>query len=154
MYDAYAGVRGNPSDLPPYLPGLPPAPDNASPQAAVAAAAYETLKSLFPSQTAFFDSKLAELGNPSNPAHDLECKSLRQFLPIEQAIREPTPMATPLRPIVSAIVPTPTIPVKVLMRRFTEPSQRGLLSGGDKRPKSQIPREFDMFGSRAKYQAS
>jgi hypothetical protein len=27
-------------------------------------------------------------------------------------------------------------------------------SGGDKRPKSQIPREFDMFGSRAKYQAS
>ena len=69
MYDAYAGVRGNPSDLPPYLPGLPPAPDNASPQAAVAAAAYETLKSLFPSQTAFFDSKLAELGNPSNPAH-------------------------------------------------------------------------------------
>jgi len=29
-----------------------------------------------------------------------------------------------------------------------------LSSGGDKRPKSQIPREFDMFGSRAKYQAS
>jgi len=33
---------------------------------------------------------------------------------------------------------------------------RGIVaaSGGDKRPKSQIPREFDMFGSRAKYQAS
>jgi len=69
MYDAYAGVRGNPSDLPPYLPGLPPALADASPQAAVAAAAYETLKSLFPSQTAFFDSKLAELGNPSDPGH-------------------------------------------------------------------------------------
>ena len=27
-------------------------------------------------------------------------------------------------------------------------------SGGDKRPKSQIPEEFDLFGSRAKYQAS
>jgi vanadium chloroperoxidase len=70
MYDAYARVRGNPSDLPPYLPELPPAPADASPQAAVAAAAYETLKSLFPSQTAFFDSKLAELGNPSNPGHE------------------------------------------------------------------------------------
>lgn len=38
-------------------------------QAAVAAAAYETLKSLFPSQTTSFDTKLAELGDPSNPGH-------------------------------------------------------------------------------------
>jgi hypothetical protein len=56
--------------LPPYLTPLPPAPPSASPQAAVAAAAYETLKSLFPSsQTAFFDAKLAELGNPADPGH-------------------------------------------------------------------------------------
>ncbi|MBW4650752.1 MAG: phosphatase PAP2 family protein [Kastovskya adunca ATA6-11-RM4] len=69
MYDAYAGVRGNPPELPPYLPGLPTAPKGASPQAAVAAAAYETLKSLFSCQKAFFDSKLAELGDPSNSGH-------------------------------------------------------------------------------------
>jgi vanadium chloroperoxidase len=70
VYDAYAGIKGNPSNLPPYLPGLPPAPANASPQAAVAGAAYETLRSLFSQQTAFFDTKLAELGNPSDPGHE------------------------------------------------------------------------------------
>jgi hypothetical protein len=70
MYDAYAAVKGNPANLPPYLPGLPPVPSSASPQAAVAAAAYETLRTLFPSQTTFFDAKLAELGNPADPGHE------------------------------------------------------------------------------------
>src|SRR5215216_4531423 len=43
MYDAYAGVVGNPADLPPYLPGLDAAPPGASEDAAVAAAAHTTL---------------------------------------------------------------------------------------------------------------
>ncbi|HRK95816.1 MAG TPA: hypothetical protein PK694_05800 [Rhodospirillales bacterium] len=65
MYDAFAGASGNPADLPPYLPGLPPA-DGASPAAAVAAAAHATLSALFPSQQTFFDVKhqLAGLTDP------------------------------------------------------------------------------------------
>lgn len=74
MYDAYARVRGNPSDLPPYLPELPPAPADASPQAAVAAAAYETLKSLFPSQTAFLILNWQNLATPLTQDTNLEYK--------------------------------------------------------------------------------
>lgn len=57
MYDAFAGVSGNPPELPPYLPGLPPAAAGASADAAVAAAAQATLSKLFPSQKAYFDLK-------------------------------------------------------------------------------------------------
>ncbi len=63
MYDAYAAVQGNPFspvNLSPYLPGLPTPSSGASADAAVAAAAYATLSSLFPSQKLFFDQKLAE----------------------------------------------------------------------------------------------
>ena len=69
MYDAYAGVRGNPAELPPYLPGLPPAPPGASTPAAVAAAAHTTLSALFTRQSAFFDEALAQHGDPTNPGH-------------------------------------------------------------------------------------
>ncbi len=65
MYDAYAGVRGNPSapvNLSPYLPGLPTPQLNASADAAVAAAAHATLSSLFPSQKSFFDLKHTQAG--------------------------------------------------------------------------------------------
>jgi len=65
MYDAYAGVRGNPSapvNLSPYLPGLPNPQTNASADAAVAAAAHATLSSLFPSQKSFFDLKHIQAG--------------------------------------------------------------------------------------------
>ena len=55
MYDAYAGIKGNPPTLPPYLPGLPPPLAAATVDAAVAAAAHATLSSLFPSQKAYFD---------------------------------------------------------------------------------------------------
>jgi hypothetical protein len=71
MYDAYAGVSNDPTNLPPYLDLsslLPPNP-GASADAAVAAAAHATLSSLFPSQRPFFDSKLAETGDMSNPGH-------------------------------------------------------------------------------------
>jgi Vanadium chloroperoxidase N-terminal domain len=58
MYDAFAGISGNPPDLPVYLPGLPaPPPPPASADAAVASAAHATLSNLFPSQKAFFDLK-------------------------------------------------------------------------------------------------
>jgi hypothetical protein len=69
MYDAYASVRGNPPELQAYLPGLPPAPGGASPQAAVAAAAYTTLSDLYKKQTAAFDAALAQHGNPGDPGH-------------------------------------------------------------------------------------
>ncbi len=57
MYDAYAKAKGN-VNLPAYLPGLPAAPAGVSPDAAVAGAAYKTLTVLYPSQTAFFNTKL------------------------------------------------------------------------------------------------
>lgn len=60
MYDAYAGVMGNPSGLPAYLPGLPAAAVGASADVAVGAAAYATLSALFPSQLAYFAQKWAE----------------------------------------------------------------------------------------------
>jgi hypothetical protein len=68
MYDAYAGVINNVSKLPPYIGGTP-APSGASPGPAVAAAAYETLSKLFPSQKPFFDLVLAGAGDTSNPGH-------------------------------------------------------------------------------------
>jgi membrane-associated phospholipid phosphatase len=62
MYDAYAGARGNPPNLLAYLPGLPAAPPGTSAAAAVAGAAHATLSRLFPSQTAFFGTRLAAAG--------------------------------------------------------------------------------------------
>lgn len=62
MYDAYAGVANDPTNLPPYLPGLSAPAFGTSIDAAVAAAAHATLSSLFPSQQAFFDLKLAQAG--------------------------------------------------------------------------------------------
>ncbi len=61
MYDAYAGIRQQPS-LPNYLPGLPLPDPIASIDAAVAAAAHATLSSLFPSQKTFFDEKHFQAG--------------------------------------------------------------------------------------------
>ena len=60
MYDAYAATDPG-SGLPPYLPGRPP-PPSPLPAAAVAGAAYTALTHLFPSQKAFFDTKLAAAG--------------------------------------------------------------------------------------------
>jgi len=68
MYDAYAGVTKDPN-LPPYMSGLPSPDAKASAEAAVAAAAYKTLSSLFPSQQPFFDAILAGAGDKSNAGH-------------------------------------------------------------------------------------
>jgi membrane-associated phospholipid phosphatase len=56
MYDAYAGVLGNPPNLPAYLSGLPAPMPGASSDAAIAAAAHAALSALYPSQQSFFDS--------------------------------------------------------------------------------------------------
>jgi hypothetical protein len=64
MYDAYAGVINDTSNLR-YIVGTP-APSGASPGPAVAAAAHEALSKLFPSQKPFFDLELAKAGNVSD----------------------------------------------------------------------------------------
>ena len=68
MYDAYAGVVKDATNLPPYIGGVP-SPSGASPDAAVAAAAHETLSKLFASQKPFFDLVLAGAGDTSDPGH-------------------------------------------------------------------------------------
>lgn len=65
MYDAFAGITKNPAILPPYLPGLPVPPAIAGLDAAVAAAAYDTLFALFPTQKPFFDARLAAAPIPA-----------------------------------------------------------------------------------------
>lgn len=71
MYDAFAGVMGNPVGLPVYTPGLltTPLPPSTSVNAAVAGAAHHTLSVLFPSQSAYFDSRYAQanLDGPGVP---------------------------------------------------------------------------------------
>lgn len=61
MYDAYAGAKGFPPNLPKYNPALAPGVAT-SPNAAVAAAAHTTLSALYPRQRGFFDSKLGAAG--------------------------------------------------------------------------------------------
>lgn len=70
IYDAYAGVKNDPANLPPYLNNLPVAPAGASPQDAVAGAAFQSLTKLFPSQSAFFDSELQKHGNQGSAGHN------------------------------------------------------------------------------------
>ncbi|MFN0111396.1 MAG: chloroperoxidase [Blastocatellia bacterium] len=65
MYDAFAGITKNPAILPPYLPGLPVPPVGAGLDAAVSAAAYDTLFALFPTQKPFFDAQLAAATIPA-----------------------------------------------------------------------------------------
>lgn len=65
MYDAFAGITKNPAILPAYLPGLPVPPPIASLEAAVGAAAYDTLLALFPAQKSFFDAQLAAAPIPA-----------------------------------------------------------------------------------------
>lgn len=59
MYDAFAGIVKDPNNLPPYLTELPEPVTGASVDAAVAAAAYTTLSSLYPSQKTFFGFMLS-----------------------------------------------------------------------------------------------
>jgi vanadium-dependent haloperoxidase-like protein len=79
MYDAYAGVVNDPTNLPAYLtPG--PAPAGSSIQAAVGGAAFETLMALYPSQLEFFKNQLALHGDESNPGHAFGQKVGRAIL--------------------------------------------------------------------------
>ena len=73
MYDAYAGILGNPADLPSYLGGvdvpvIAPGDVESAAAAAVAGAAHRSLSILFPSQKTFFDTVMNQLVNqPINP---------------------------------------------------------------------------------------
>ncbi len=67
MYDTYAGVSGNPWNLPANLPELPLAPAGVSTTAAVAGAAHATLLSLYPTHKATFDLKMAQAPITGNP---------------------------------------------------------------------------------------
>ncbi len=72
MYDAFAII--DPSAGGPYLVGLPDplpmAPGIATTRAAVSAAAYYTLVTLYPSQKVFFEAKLSEAGGVLEPGHE------------------------------------------------------------------------------------
>jgi hypothetical protein len=65
MYDAHAGVVGNPA-MPPYLVGLPAPAAGSNAAAAVAAAAHSCLSALYPRQKPHFDAahEAAGLVNP------------------------------------------------------------------------------------------
>ena len=78
MYDAYARVVNDPVQLPIYLSGVTltaPATTaadlDAVAAAAVASAAHWTLSVLFPSQSATFNQRFAEAGDPGSPGHAL-----------------------------------------------------------------------------------
>jgi Vanadium chloroperoxidase N-terminal domain/PAP2 superfamily len=65
IYDAFAGISKTPALLAPYLPGLPVPPAGAGLEAAVAAAAYDSLFALFPTQKPLFDASLAAAPIPA-----------------------------------------------------------------------------------------
>lgn len=69
MYDAFAGITNDPTNLPPYLPGLPTPGSGATIEAAVAGAAHRTLSVLFPSQRAYFDLILSVAGDEGSAGH-------------------------------------------------------------------------------------
>lgn len=85
MHDAYAGTPGVAPALTPYLPGVGTAAPGASVDAAIASAAHLCLSTLFPSQQAFFDLKLATAGLTGTPVglgagHDFGGKVAKAML--------------------------------------------------------------------------
>jgi vanadium chloroperoxidase len=69
IYDAYAGVVNDPTELPHYITPATPAAQGSSIQAAIGGAAFTTLATLYPSQLQFFKEKLQTHGDESNPGH-------------------------------------------------------------------------------------
>lgn len=73
MYDAYAGVGNDPTNLPRYIADPPspapgPSPDEAIAEA-IAGAAHQALWTLFPSQRPYFDVILDAAGDRTSTAH-------------------------------------------------------------------------------------
>ena len=79
MYDAYAGIINDASQLPPYIGGTA-VPPGASPGPAVAGAAHEALSELFPSQKSFFNLALSGAGDTSDPGHAFGVAAARKIL--------------------------------------------------------------------------
>ncbi len=127
MYDAFAGVSGNPDPLTPYLPGLPPALPGAARNAAVAAAAHATLSKLFPSQKAFFDLKHTQAGlqGPGlKDGHDFGLLVwLNKFWPIARTTRTQAIMAMLRQWRVARIASIQTIRSRDIMLHFTVQTQ-------------------------------
>jgi hypothetical protein len=69
MYDAYAGISNDPTNLPRYIASPPSPSSGASPDHAVAGAAHQALSTLFPSQKPVFDIVLMAAGDPSSASH-------------------------------------------------------------------------------------
>lgn len=69
MYDAYAGVKKDPANFPPYLTSAP-APAGSTEAGVVAGAAYTALLALFPSMKTYFDTQLSLAGGVLNPGYD------------------------------------------------------------------------------------
>lgn len=78
MYDAYAAF--DPTAGLPYIPSPAPPPAGATKEAAVAAAAYFTLKALFPSQKDFFDGKFSSAGGILDPGHNFGYEVAKRIL--------------------------------------------------------------------------
>ena len=85
MYDAYAGVINDATNLPRYIAGSPSPVPGASANAAVAAAAHATLSDLFPSQKPSLISYWRE--RVTRPIRDMlsDWRSPRKSLLTEQA---------------------------------------------------------------------
>src|SRR4051812_2643946 len=69
MYDAYAGVIKDTTNLAPYIGGIP-APPGASSDAAVAAAAPQNFLKFFPRQKTLFYLSLSVTGETTDPGHN------------------------------------------------------------------------------------
>jgi len=80
IYDAYAGVAKDPTNLPHYDPTTPPPPAGASLQAAVGGAAFWALMTLYPSELDSFNDKLAMFGDTANPGHAYGQKIAQKIL--------------------------------------------------------------------------
>jgi vanadium chloroperoxidase len=86
MYDAFAGVVNDTTNLPRYLTTPASPATGASVNEAIAAAAYTTLSALFPSQTPFFDSIFEGAGNqPRNSAGHLFGKAVGEAILADRA---------------------------------------------------------------------
>lgn len=79
MYDAYVATDAA-SGLTHYLPPPVATPAGAVVKDAVAGAAYTALTTLFPSQTAYFQMKLQENGDPGSTSHNFGEQIAEQIL--------------------------------------------------------------------------
>jgi hypothetical protein len=131
MYDALAGVVNDPTNLPPYLTGLPSPAAGASEKAAVAAAAHATLSKLFPSQKPYFDLRHAQAslgGAGLTEGHQFGRAVAQVISTIGRTIRTRATTGTQHPWRVERTGPTPTTPTRAIMPHSTALSPSALPS--------------------------